>query len=134
MSPIVPILKTVPLAGWLGAGLLLSVGLNYTQWANAQAADAECRAKLAEQQLQAKKAADDLRAEQQSRIDQASVDDTDAERETLEQIAAGVKRTQHQLSQASRANPSPVACRVGPDRVRVVNAALSVSRTARPAL
>ncbi len=134
MNAIVAFLRTLPLTVYLGAGLLLSVGLNYTQWANAQAADAECRAKLAEQQLAAKKAADDLRAEQQARIDQASADDTDHERETLEQIAAGVERTRYQLSQASRANPSPVACRVSPDRVRVVNAALSVARTARPAL
>lgn len=127
-------LKVLPLSVYLGGALLLSVGLNYTQWANAQAADAECRAKLAEQQLEAKKAADEIRAEQQDKINQASVDEDHVQTETLEQIAAGVKRTQYQLSQASRANPSPSVCRVGPDRVRVVNAALSTARTSRPAL
>ncbi len=130
----IAILRTLPLAVWLGAGLFLSVGLNYTQWANAQAADAECRAKLAEQQLEAKRAADDLRAEQQAKIDQASVDDTDLERETLADIAAGVSRATSQLAKATRENPSPAVCRVPVDRVRVVNAALSVARTARPSL
>lgn len=134
MAPLVAFLKTLPLSVYLGGALLLSVGLNYTQWANAQAAEAECEAKLLRQQLEAKKAADDLRTAQQEKVDQSAVDDGDLERETLAAIAAGVNRATYQLSQASRANPSPVACRVGPDRVRVVNAALSTPRASRPAL
>lgn len=134
MPAILAFLRSIPLIGYLSVGLGLSLLVNYSQWASAQAASAECEAKLLRQQLEAKKAADDLRAEQQDKVDQAATDDDDRDRETLEQIAAGVERTRFQLSQASRANPSPVACRVPVDRVRVVNAALSVPRAARPAL
>lgn len=134
MSTIVLFLRTLPLAAYLSAGLALSVLLNLNQYGNAQAAEAECKAKLAQSALESKIQLDKERAAAQKAVDQSAVDDADLERETLAAIAAGVNRTQYQLSQAARANPSPISCRVQPDRLRVVNAALSVPRASRPSL
>ena len=134
MTPILAFLRTLPIVVYLGGGLIISVGLNYTQWAHAQAAEAECRVKLAEQQLQAKADADAQRARLQGSLDQAAADHVYIERETLSQIVAGVQRTQSQLARAVHAKPSPVDCRVDAERVYVVNAALAIPRAARPAL
>jgi hypothetical protein len=134
MTAIVAFLRTIPLPVYMGAGLFLSLALNLHQFGQAQAADAECRAKLAEAQIAAKAQADAEQAKRQKAVDQSAVDDNYQDRETLAQIVAGVQTATNQLKRAANANPSPVVCRVSVERVRVVNAALSVPRTARPAL
>lgn len=131
---ILSFLRTIPSIAYAVSILALSLLLNLHQFGQARAAEAECRAKIAETQLQAKAAADKEQAERQKSIDQLAIDDAHESRETLAQIAAGVERSTYNLRKAANAAPVADSCRVSAERVRVVNTALSVPRAARPTL